>query len=483
MTIELKNQGGHQTEGSEGASEIFDATLPHAPSFAVLSAVANEPFEALLAKPSRLRQFTLRSSALVCLAVVLVAGIVVWGWGFRIEHDVPGFWQVSLAGMLFWLSVTQGMVALSAVLRICHASWRYSLTRLLDMASLFGLWVVALLPFLVVARHRIYALGSSHYNNNVWRVAGSDVWDSFAVGTCYIAGLLLLYFTLLPDYALLRDKAPANSRLAKFAKRMSKVWMFDQRQWAELRRAEGVLVVGVLVSFVASQTILGWDFQLASARDWDSSIFAPLYTLGSLLCGVAMVILVGTVANRLIRGNSLMEPRHYDSLARMLMALGLIWFYFRWCDYLTAWYEKIPTEWAIQGNRIQAFPILAFSMLFGCFVAPLVPNLFKNVRTLPWAQCVIAVCVLSGIAIQRYLDTVPTFAPNYPNSALMPNAGGIFVFIGLAAMFVLTYLVAARFIPVVAWWGRARELTRTGTRQLGNGEVTVMVEDPPLWET
>ena len=77
--------------------------------------------------------------------------------------------------LLFWLSVTQGMLALSCLLRITHASWRYPLNRLLDMSSLFGLWVFALFPLLYKAHAEIYALGSAEYNNNVWRDLRPDL--------------------------------------------------------------------------------------------------------------------------------------------------------------------------------------------------------------------------------------------------------------------------------------------------------------------
>jgi hypothetical protein len=390
---------------------------------------------------------------------------------------------MSLVGMLFWMGVTQGMVALSAILRICHASWRYNLTRLLDMSALYGLWVCALLPFMIVARHRIYELGASQYNNNVWRVAGSDFWDALTIGTCYVAGWMLLYLTSIPDITAIKDRAREGSLLSKMSMSVGHLWVGDQHQWTQMRWTEGVLVVGVLASFVASQTILRWDFQLASARDWDSSIFAPLYTLGSLLSATAMIVLVGTVANKLISGQAILEERHYENLARLSITLGLIWFYFRWCDYLTAWYEHIPQEWVFQGNRITAFPILAVLMVLGCFAVPVFANMFENIRQSPSAQCVISVSVLIGITIQRYLDTVPTFAPNYPNAALIPGFGGIVVSIGLTAMFILTYLIAARFIPAVSWWGKSRELTRSDRRKFGNDEVTIMVEDPPLWET
>ena len=120
----------------------------------------------------------------------------------------PSFWHVSLVSLLFWLSVTQGMVALSALLRVTHASWRYPLNRILDMASLFGLWVLALFPLSSRRTREIYALGTSEYKDNVWRISGPIYCDALAIGSATLPGWLLLYLTSLPDFAILRDRAP-----------------------------------------------------------------------------------------------------------------------------------------------------------------------------------------------------------------------------------------------------------------------------------
>jgi molybdopterin-containing oxidoreductase family membrane subunit len=238
-----------------------------------------------------------------------------------------------------------------------------------------------------------------------------------------------------------------------------------------------------VVAFVVSQTVLGWDFQLAAARNWDSSIFAPLYTLSSLLGAVAMTVLVTVMNNRVLRGRGFVTEQHYDNLGRVMIALGLVWFYFRWCDYLTTWYGRIPHEWFIQNNRVTAFPVMAGLTLFCCTIAPVFGNMFRKIRTRPLGLSIISVLVLIGVALQRYLDTVPTFAPNYPLTELAPGIPAILVFLGLAGMFVLTYLIAARYIPIMSWWGICKERTRTEDRPLGNATLPLMVEDVPVWET
>ena len=470
---------------------------------------ASEPLRLVLEDPHATRLTQLRLTTLVCAALVILAGAIIWGWAYPTQKDNPGFWHVSLVSLLFWVGVSQGMVALSAILRITHASWRYPLNRLLDMASLFGLWGPLLLPLMVVARRQIYSLGAAEYRDNVWRLSGPVEWDALAVGTAFLAGWMLLYLTALPDFAILRDRAPVDSKEHRFYARVSswrvlysthwvklglfslptkmalqKVhWVGSEHQWRVLRRAEGVLVIGILTSFVGSQTVLGWDFQLAAARNWDSSIFAPLYTLGSLLGALALCVLVMTVTNRILRERGFFTERQYDSLGKFMVGIGLIWFYFRFCDFLTAWYGHVPDEWNIQQSRTVTFPLLVGLMVVGCFGAPVFVNMVPKFRKTPWVLCSVSVLVLMGIVAQRYLDTVPTFAPKYGTVPLLPTGPAMVVFVGITAMFVLTYLLAARYIPVMSWWGTSKERTRTAERRMGNATVTVMVEDPPLWET
>ena len=263
---------------------------------------AYEPLRLVLEDPQKSRWTKLLVTTLVCFGLVLFGGAIIWGWAYPTQRDNPGFWHVSLVSLLYWIGISQALVALSAILRITHASWRYPLNRLLDIGSLFGLWGPLLLPVLVVARREIYGLGMAEHSDNVWELSGPIVWDALAIGTAFVSGWMLLYLTSLPDFAMLRDRAAAGTKAKKFYGRIAWFWRGSEHQWRVLRRAEGVLVVGILTSFVGSQTILGWDFQLAAARNWDSSIFAPLFTLTSLLGAIALTVLMMTATNRLLRG-------------------------------------------------------------------------------------------------------------------------------------------------------------------------------------
>ena len=442
--------------------------------------------------------FWLVATISAVFAILAALAIFVFPHVGLIRADDPSFWQGTLASLLFWISVSQGMIALSLLTRVAHASWRFPLNRLLDMASLFGVWGILILPFLVICRMKIYSMGGQTFDYAVWRMHGSIIWDAIPSLTIYGIGWALVYLNALPDFAALASRPEASDRVKKFYSRLSgwstlardengklgwqkSRFIGASHQWRVIKQAEGILTVGGLVAFVMSQTVLAWDFQLSPARGWDSSIFAPIFTESALISGVAMCALMMTIVNKAFPGANLIQERHYDNLGRFMLALGLIWFYFRWCDYITNWYGHIPEEWRIQNWRTVAFPAVFVVQCLGCFILPIFGNMIHRLRVGVRGLCTISLFVLVGVAAMRWLDSVPTFATKYPLNALMPSWGSALVFLGTLGMFVLTYLIGSRYIPLVSWWGLNKERTRTTIKKMGNTNVTVMMEDPAVW--
>lgn len=450
------------------------------------------------------------------VVVFLIAAAVIgaiWLLAMTSMQHLPGFWGVSIASVLFWLSVTQGMIAIGALLRLSHASWRFPLTRLLDMASLFGFWLILLIPLLAKMRAMIYSPMSTGnmghvisdkvlmtQNHTHVAVAGADkLWrapasssfliDCIFVVTAYLAGYFLLRLGALPDFAALRDRAPANRRKAFAGSARGAFGILGgggfigaQRQWQILRLGEGFIMIGAVMAFFASQTVMGWDFQLAAGAVWDSSIFPFQVNLSALMAGTAMLTLIMTVVRGRMRGGDVIGDKQYDALGKLMIALGLLFFYFRWCDYITAWYGHTPEEWNVQLERTTHFPVLFTLMVIGCIILPIFANIFRQVRTSRFLMCLLSLFALLGLWCQKFLDTVPAFG--YVPGAMDPAAAwaGVLALVTVGALFLLTYFWAIPRYSTMSWWSMSKWRTRSSVRPLGNASVTVMVEDPPVWE-
>jgi hypothetical protein len=470
-----------------------------APAIAAKDAYSSEPLQIVLGEKGQ-RRSRFGMGALLFFLIAALA-LVIWIVSVPANALSPGFWGISLASVLFWLAVTQGMMAIGALLRIAHASWRFPLTRLTDIVSLFGIPVIViLLPMLYKMREVVYGPLSATGNGQpigsagrlvplfafekVWRTStpnASFTIDCLFTITAYLAGFFLLWITSRPDFASLRDRAESGRR--RTYQRMAGGWIGSEHQWRVMRLCEAFLVVAVVMTFFAAQTVIGWDLELASGIGWDSSIFPFQMNLGALMAGTAMLVLLMTAMRGRLKGSGIVGEKQYDSIGKLLLAFGLLSFYFRWCDYITAWYGHTPQEWALQLDRITHFPILFTIMVIGSMLLPIFANIFAQVRRSPVLLSLMSILILISIWCQRFLDTTPAFG--YWSPGAMGVAGilmGLLTLVGIGALFVLTYFVAVPVYSAISWWGMSKWNSRSAVQPLGNAAVTVMVEDPPVWE-
>jgi Ni/Fe-hydrogenase subunit HybB-like protein len=453
---------------------------------------ANEPLSIVLGENGQTKP-GLMIGAVVSLIVAVIA-LALWFLTANSSAANPGFWGISVASTLFWLSVVQGMIALGALIRLAHASWRFSLTRITDMTSLFGVGVaIVVLPMLGLMRAALYGpLGRTYTGQDfpatlkVWEYSQQDIgFNAFTVDilfvvAAFLAGIFMLGLMSRPDFAVLRDRAPESKK--GWFRSLAGGWIGATRQWKVQRWAEGFFAVIIVITFFASQTSLGWDFQLAPGKDWDSSIYPFQFSILALQGGAAMLVLVMSIVRGRIQNKTMIGDKQYDAIGKMMIAFGLIFFYFRWCDYITAWFGHEPSEWPLQVARISGYPLAFVCTVLGCMAIPIFANIFGRVRKSPLLLSIVSICMLVGIWCQRFLDTTPAF--NYRDMPIDATSmlGGLEAFVGVGALLLLTYFAAIPVYSAVSWWGLSRWRSRSSVRPFGNSTVTVMVEDPPVWE-
>ncbi len=326
------------------------------------------------------------------------------------------------------------------------------------------------------------SLGTLNVHNGAVQDNGMGAFgvDVLFVLTAFLAGIFLLYVTSRPDFAVLRDRT-RDGKKGSF-RGLAGGWIGAGRQWRVQRWAEGFLAVAVLITFFASQTTLGWEFQLGPGKDWDSSIYPFQFDLAALQAGTAMLVLVMSVLRGRLQNKALIGDKQYDALGKLMIALGLLFLYFRWCDYITAWFGHQQTEWPIQMGRTDEYPVAFVLTILGCILIPIFANIFGAVRRSPVLLGVVSLFMLAGVWCQRFLDTTPTFDYRATPISVTSVLGGLEAFVGVGALFLLTYFAAVPVYSALSWWGLSKWRSRSAVRPFGNATVTVMVEDPPVWE-
>jgi Ni/Fe-hydrogenase subunit HybB-like protein len=276
--------------------------------------------------------------------------------------------------------------------------------------------------------------------------------------------LIYLYLPLIPDLALVRDKTTGLRRRLYAA--LSLGWRGTEAQWHRLEKAVSVMAIIIIPVAVSVHTIVSWDFAMTLNPMWNSTIFGPYFVVGAIFSGIAALILAMAVLRRAFQLEAYLRPRHFNSLALLLLVMSLFWFYFTFAEYLTVWYANEPAEMAVFWSKVRGpYSPLFYAMVLCCFVIPAPVLAFKRLRTVPVVAFVSALVVV-GMWLERFLIVIPTLGhPRLPFNwrGYSTTWVELSIMVGTFAYFTLLYALFTKLFPIVAVWefkeGRHKEIS------------------------
>ena len=406
-------------------------------------------------------------------ATVIVAGIVFlaavfafccqlyWGigvWGI----NRPIMWALGITNFVFWIGISHAGTLISAILRVTGAEWRRPVTRCAEAVTVFALMIGAMFPIIHLGRPLFfYWLVPYPNQRGLWPNFRSPLsWDFFAINTYLIGSVIYLYVPLIPDLALLRDKSRGLRR--RLYRLLSLGWRGTELQWSRLEKAVQIMAVIIIPVAVSVHTIVSWDFAMAIQPMWHSTIFGPYFVAGAIFSGIAALILAMSIIRRAFHLESYLRPVHFNNLGLLLLTMSLIWFYFTFAEYLTAWYGNEPSEMAVFQSKISgAFSPFFWVMIVCCFIIPAPVLAIKKLRTIR-GTTIASLTVLVGMWIERFLIIVPTLSQprlTFNWGSYRPTWVEIALTAGTFAYFVLLYSVFTKLFPIVAIWEYKEGLT------------------------
>jgi molybdopterin-containing oxidoreductase family membrane subunit len=216
------------------------------------------------------------------------------------------------------------------------------------------------------------------------------------------------------------------------------------------------LMAGIILAVAVSvHSVVAWDFAMAIAPMWHSTIFAPYFVVGAIFSGLAGLILALAILRKALHLERYLTKHHFQNLSKLLLLMSLLWFYFTFAEHLTVWYGNDPKEMNVFGSRISGrFAPVFWVMAAFNFVTPFVLLGIKKLRGIKTAV-ISSVCVLIGMWLERFLIIIPTLS--------MPRLGAawgkyspswveisitVATFAGMGAL----YLVFSKLFPMISVW-------------------------------
>src|SRR5262245_22136304 len=354
-------------------------------------------------------------------AIVLATGTVVAcgavAWGYQLWYGIglsgkrwPTFWALYLTNFVFWIGISHAGTLISAILRLVNATWRRPVTRCAEVITVFALMIGALFPIIHLGRPWLaFWLFPYPSAREIWPNFRSPLaWDFFAINTYLTGSLLFLLLPMIPDFALVRDKATGWRR--KLYGALSFGWRGTTKQWNRLESAMQIMAIAILPVAVSVHTIVSFDFSMANVPMWHSTIFGPYFVAGAIFSGIAALIIAMAALRKALHLEHYLLPFHFGNIGKLLLLMCILWGYYVFAERRTVWYGNEPHEmavlWATQRGE---YAPLYWTMIVCNFVVPMA--ILANPRTRTILGCVIASAgVVVGMLLERFLIVVPSLS-------------------------------------------------------------------------
>jgi molybdopterin-containing oxidoreductase family membrane subunit len=396
----------------------------------------------------------------LCVFVVGAAGLAAWVYQLRRGMGVTGlqrpvFWGFYIVDFVFWIGISHAGTLISAILRLTDAAWRKPVTRAAEAITVFALMIGGMFPIIHLGRAWLFYWLLPYPNSRLlWPNFRSPLlWDLTAIVTYVTGSIIYLYLPLIPDMAQLAEhNTPWRRRLYRT---LSLGWTGSDREWHALERAMKLMACLILAVAVSVHTVVAWDFAMAVAPMWHSTIFGPYFVAGAIFSGIAALLIVLSMLRKLLHLETYLTAHHFRNLAKLLLLMSLIWLYFTMAENLTVWYGNEPKEMAVFGARTRSrYAPYFWTMVVLNFVVPFVLLGIRRTRTIA-NTTVAAVCVVVGMWLERFVIVVPTLAnPRLPAavSSYTPTWVEIAITAATFAAMTMLYMIFAKLFPVVAVW-------------------------------
>ena len=381
--------------------------------------------------------------------VTLRDGIGAWG----LNKSVGWAWDIT--NFVWWIGIGHAGTLISAVLLLFRQQWRVAINRSAEAMTIFAVLQASIFPILHLGRPWLlhFNLPIPNQYGSLWDNFNSPLlWDVFAIATYFSVSLVFWWVGLLPDFAMLRDRA-----LKPFQKKIYSLlsfgWSGRAKDWQRMEETM-LLLAGIATPLVISvHTIVSFDFATSVVSGWHTTIFPPYFVAGAIFSGFAMVSLLLIILRKVCKLEAYITLKHIELMNTVMLVAGSIVAVAYLTEFFMAMRSHSEFEKYVFINRATGAYAWAFWTMIICNIV--LPQLlwFKKLRrSITFSVCVaLVVCV--GMWFERFVIIVTSLQRGYlPSSWTMfsPTWVDIGIFVGTLGFFFLLFLLYARSFPMIA---------------------------------
>ena len=369
-----------------------------------------------------------------------------------ISHPIG--WGVYITDFVFWIGIGHAGTLISAVLFLTRAPYRTSVYRTAEAMTVFAVMTAGLFPVIHVGRiWNAYWLVPYPNQRQLWVNFKSPLlWDVFAVSTYMSVSIAFFLVGLVPDFAIVRDKAKGLQKF--FYGFLALGFRGTNHQWIHYLR--GYLLFAALATplVFSVHSIVSWDFAMTSIPGWHTTIFAPYFVAGAIFSGCAMVLTIIIPMRKIYRGfDKIIAIEHLEALAKLILFTGIIVTYSYAIEFFIAFYSGSQYERALFWFRPFGELKYFFWLMVLCNCISPIPLWRKKIRTNLPALFVISILINIGMWLERFNIIVTSLAHDFVPFAWSNYQfewGEIWITIGSFGWFFTWFFVFIKIMPSMA---------------------------------
>ena len=396
------------------------------------------------------------------LIALLFAGVVVGFacWAYQILFGIgvagqnnPVNWGTYLINFVFWVGIAHSGTLISAILYLLRAEWRNPIARAAETMTVFAVMTAGLFPFIHLGRvWMVYYMIPIPNQRTLWPNFQSPLmFDVVAISTYLTVSVLFWYTGLVPDLAIIRDRATGLRK--KIFRVLSLGWTGKYEQWRHYSRAYLLFAALATPLVISVHSVVSWDFALGVIPGWHTTIFAPYFVAGAIHSGLAMVLTLMIPLRKIFRYERIITGKVLERVAQTIVLTGLIVGFAYGTEQFIAWYSQNTVEMEIFRYRAVGDFALSFWIMVICNT--IIPLLFfiKYFRTSIFWLFTISILINIGMWYERYVIIISSVAHDF-----IPHAWGRYaptwvefgIMIGSFCMFFFLFFLFVKHLPSVS---------------------------------
>jgi molybdopterin-containing oxidoreductase family membrane subunit len=394
----------------------------------------------------------------VLLFIGILVGLSCWIYQIFVGVGVAGMntpvaWGTYLINFVFWVGIAHSGTLISAILHLFRAGWRNPIARAAETMTVFAVCTAGLFPFIHLGRAwLVYYMLPIPNQRTLWPNFQSPLmFDVVAISTYLTVSSLFWYTGMLPDLAIIRDRAVGTRK--KIFTWLSLGWTGTHEHWRHYTRIYLFFAALATPLVISVHSVVSWDFALGIVPGWHTTIFAPYFVAGAIHSGLAMVLTLMIPLRKIFKYEKIITMHVLESVAKTIVLTGLIVGFAYGTEFFIAWYSHNPVEMYIFNWRATGDYAIPFWIMVVCNTIIPLAFLIKRVRSaIPWLFG-ISIIVNIGMWYERFIIIITSVGRDFlPNSWSLyrPTLVEFGIMLGSFSLFFFLFVLFVKHMPSVS---------------------------------